>query len=563
MLKKLSIKNIALISDLSIELDKGLLVFSGETGAGKSLIIDSISLMLGLRADKSLITTGEDYASVTAVFEISSNPESLDYLRDIGVDVDDTVIINRKIFASGKNECRVNGFPFTLSMLKGFTSKIMDLHGQFEHQSLLKPSNHIKILDSYNAEKLFDTKQKLQKEYLLWQNILSELKEFSGTDEERAREIDLLTYQIDEIESASVKEGESEELKEKRLKIINAEKVLSSIKSSIDNLDGSTFGDVVASISASISAMSVASGFDDKIAEQQNRLTNLKYELADILDELNSSKEEFVFDSSEADMIEERLDQIKLLHKKYGSTVADIEEYLVGAQNRLKKLTSSTETINNLNKQKKEIEKTLLLTQSELSSKRKEIAAEFEKAVLGELSDLGMSSSHFVVNIDQNTDHIGTNGFDTVEFFISTNIGEPVKPLSKIISGGEMSRFMLALKNITAKLENINTMIFDEIDTGISGKMGKKVAEKLAAISHDFQVICVSHLPQIVAMADSNYLITKSEKGGKTHTFVKTLDDQGKISEVARLAGGESTSDISLSHAKELVDNCNNFKNKI
>lgn len=560
MLQKLTIKNIALIRELSIDLERGLNVLSGETGAGKSLIIDSISLMLGLRADKTLITNGESEASVTAVFEVADDSAALAYLEEVGLERDTTIIVFRKLFASGKNECRVNGTPFSLSMLKQLTSKIIDLHGQFDHQSLLRPALHINILDKFVPEIIERFKISLQKLVLERKNILSSLAEYEGSDEERARAIDLLRFQIDEIEKSNIKEGEEEELKSKRTKIVNQEKIASALTITISDLDAPGFANIGNLLGGAVSQLSSVSSYDLGIEEQLKRLQSLRYEFSDILTEIKDLGSSFDFDESLADSIEERLDEIKLIKKKYGGSIEEISKFLESARTKLEKLETSSEIIKKLGEKLTGIETNIFAEEEKLSKERRRVAKLFENAVLGELSDLGMGGSLFVVNISSDETKISVNGWDDVEFLLSTNVGEPVKPLSKIISGGEMSRFMLGIKNITASLEKIETMIFDEIDTGISGKMGRITAEKLARISRDFQVICVSHLPQIVAMADTNFLIKKSTTSGKTSTSLSRLDEISKIAEVARLAGGEDESVSSKTHATELISSCDRFK---
>lgn len=560
MLRKLTIKNIALIRELSIDLEKGLNVLSGETGAGKSLVIDSISLMLGLRADKTLITAGEEEASVIAVFEVEEDSSALTFLEEIGLERDSTIIVYRKIFSNGKNECRVNGTPFSLSMLKQLTSRIIDLHGQFDHQSLLKPALHINILDKFAPENIDRIKLNLQKLVIERNNILSSLAEYEGSDADRARTIDLLKFQIDEIERANIENGEEEELKIRRAKIVNQEKIAAALTNAIADLDAGGFANIESLLGGAVSQLSNVSSFDSGIEEQLKRLQSLKYEFSDILTEIKDLGSSFDFDEALADSVEERLDEIRLIKKKYGASIEEVSAFLDSAQKKLERLETSDEIIKKLNERLSVVETKIFTEQEKLSIERKRIAKLFESAVLAELSDLGMGGSVFVVNIQRDETKISVNGWDEVEFLLSTNIGEPVKPLSKIISGGEMSRFMLGIKNITASLEKIETMIFDEIDTGISGKMGRITAEKLAAISRDFQVICVSHLPQIVAMADTNFLIKKSTTNGKTSTNVLHIFGEKKIDEVARLAGGEEGSNSSKTHALDLISSCDKFK---
>lgn len=563
MLKNITIKNIALIRSVSIDLERGLNVLSGETGAGKSLIIDSISLLLGLKADKTLISSGEQEASVLAVFEISEDSPVCEYLQDMGIDDPTTIMIFRKINTAGKNECKVNGIPFSLSMLKALSSKLLDLHGQFDHQSLLKPQNHIGILDRYIPDKIVLIKSDLEKLINERLTILDSLKEYAGSDQERAQTIDFLKYAINEIENSNIYEGEESELKDKRSKIINQEKILNHITSAINYIDSNNYSNVENSISSAIGELNSISSLDENINSQLTRLESIKYDFSDIVYEINNIKNSYDFDPSYADEIEDRLEFIRLLKKKYGNSYNEIMDYLEKAKEKLEKLESSDEIINKLNIKKSDIEKSIFDLEDQLSIERQKNAKQFENAVLKELRDLGMGGSTFVVDFKKIDNRISINGYDDVEFLLSTNFGEPVKPLSKIISGGEMSRFMLGIKNITASLEKIDTMIFDEIDTGISGKMGRVTAEKLASISRDYQVICVSHLPQIAAMSDYNYFISKSKLNNRTETSVKQLDYDGKVREVARLSGGDENSNSSIMHAKDLINASDNYKEKI
>ena len=561
MLKSLTIKNIALIRNLTIELSNGLCVLSGETGAGKSLIIDSISLLLGLKADKSLISNGEKEASVLAVFELLVDSPAISYLSELGIEDTTNIMIYRKLQISGKNECRVNGIPFSVSMLKKLSSYLIDLHGQFDHQSLLKTESHIDLLDRYMPQKINEYKINLQKLIAERKSILDSFKEFEGTDREREQTIDFLNYTINEIENSNLYLGEDEELKEKHLKIVNQEKILSHLKDAVSSLDLGTTINVESSLSSAISSISTLCTLDQNISKQYDRLQSLKYEFQDILYELKNIESDYDFDPKVSDAIEDRIEQIRLLKKKYGNSYEEIMLSLKNSKERLEKLEKSKEIIESLNNKLNDVEHRIYELEEKLSKERKTVAKKFESEVLSELKDLGMSNSCFIVNFNKKENYISVNGFDDVEFMLSTNIGEPVKPLSKIISGGEMSRFMLGIKNITARLEKIETMIFDEIDTGISGKMGMITAEKLAKISRNYQVICVSHLPQICAMSDYGYFISKHENNGKTETQVKLLDENLKIAEVARLSGGDEMIESSLIHAKDLVNKCNKFKN--
>lgn len=551
MLRQLFIENIALIDKLELDLNAGLNILSGETGAGKSIIIDSLNFVLGERADKSLIRYGCDNAVVQAVFEEYDNDKVTAYLNDMGIDVEDVLILRRKMTVEGKNECRINGRVTTLSILKGLTELLVDIHGQHEHQSLLKASNHIALLDAIGEKKISKAKDKVADEHKKYVNLKREYRKY-GDLADRERKLDLLSYQIEEIEKANIKDGEEEELLDKRKRIRNMEKILSALEDAKSILEGYDQAGVCANIKNACSILNQISNYDDGVEELVDRLNSAKLEIEDISDSLGGMLDQLNFDARSAEKTEERLEVVRNIIRKYGGTFDAVQEFYNSAKEEADMLANASLTVEKL---EKEIEKTnecLKNRAEELTKLRISTATTFEKAITKELADLGMAGSTFSVQIQttDDVDEIGADGADTIEFLISPNAGEPLKPLAKIISGGEMSRFMLALKNIVAGIDGIGTMVFDEIDTGISGNISAVVAEKMCNISRNRQVIAVTHMPSLAAMADSHYLIAKSTTNGKTLTHITLLDDD--TDEVARLIGGNDYSQYAIPHAKEM-----------
>ncbi len=558
MLKLLHIKNIALISDVNVEFEDGLNILSGETGAGKSIIIDSLNFVLGERADKSLIRFGEDKAVVEAVFENYLTENVKVYLENQGIDAEEVLILRRQMTSQGKNECRINGGLVTLSTLRGLTELLADIHGQHEHQSLLKTEKHLELLDAYAENGVLKTKRNVAELYHTLKSYENELDSF-GRDADRDRRLDLLKYQIDEIEEAELSDSDEEDkLLAERKRFRNAEKITSSLVESHSVLDGYDSRSVVADVNTARQLLLQISDYDDEIGELCDRLESVKIELKDIADTVESLSDANRFDEARLDFIEKRLAKIRNLKKKYGSTLSEIKAFYDDVVSEYDKLSNSEERVAELKTLIENCSEKLQSECEKLSEQRKKAAKKFEKEICGELKDLGMGSSTFAVSFESILPTAA--GADKVEFLISPNVGEPLKELAKIISGGEMSRFMLALKNITARLDGISTMVFDEIDTGISGNIAQVVAEKLYNIAVDRQVIAVTHLPQLASMADLHYLIEKSVSGGKTLTRLIGLKGEDEIKEIARLVGGNSYSDYAVLHATEMKNHADAYK---
>lgn len=567
MIKSLIIDNIALIDHVEIDFEEGLTVLSGETGSGKSIIIDSLSFVLGERADKTLIKYGKDHAEVTAIFEIDVHSNIATKLDEYGYAIDSEFIVSRKMSQGGKNEVRIQGKSTTLAILKDICAELVDIFGQGEHLALLNEKNQLSVLDAFCNFSNVDSD--LKQMFSQLSAINRELRSFGGSDAERARLIDILKYQIDEISSANLNEQEEDELNIMHKRMVNVEKIASALGQAIECLNAEL--GAVSQTSRASDVLRSISNIDEQAAELSARLESASIEIADVnscLENLISSTE---FSPYEVDKMEERLEKIRQVKRKYGGSVTEALKFLSDAESRYENLVNSTERIEELNRQKYNVLTQMYDLSKRKSAERKLTARNLSSSIMKELTDLGMKGTQFVVKFNdepsfEEYSHSPSNdGFDKVEFLMSANIGEPLKPLSKVISGGEMSRFMLAVKNITALAEKIPTMVFDEIDTGISGNMAQKVAEKLANVSSNkisgYQCVVITHLPQIVAMADCNLFIQKYESEGKTHTAVTTLlTNEDKAAEVSRLMGG--VGEHALDVAKELVIWSNNYKRK-
>ncbi len=562
MLSRLKIKNIALIDELEISLGAGLGVLSGETGAGKSIIVDSVNLALGERADRELIRSGQDRAVVEAWFE-DVPKEVLQILADQEIETDgSTVVLSRELSASGKNVCRINGSLVTLAVLKQTSDLLVDIHGQHEHQSLLNEKNHIGMLDSF-GEGIEQAKQKTQQLYREFRAVKKRLLSISGNEGDRERRIDMLRFQIDEIQKAAVRAGEEEELKQRKTLLNAAERIAEALSGAYGYLYDDDANALAMLKDAGLKLQGIED-VDNKFAELSTKADEAYYIVEEIASSISAEISENYFDAGELEDIEQRLSLISSLSRKYGDAAVD-GGYIKKAEQELEDLIGSEELIAELSAEL-EKKKDLLYGQScALSELRRKAADEFSDKMQQQLCELGMTGAVFKVNmldiLPKEECAFTANGIDSVEFYISANRGEPAKPLRRVASGGEVSRIMLALKNIAANEGGIPTMIFDEIDTGISGRMAEVVARKLRNIAQRRQVICVTHLPQIASMADKHFRISKSSNERSTTTDVEELTENGRVGEIARLAGGESS--VSFMHAREMIQKAQEYKSSV
>lgn len=563
MLLELNISNFVLIDKLNIQFTNGFNVLTGETGAGKSIIIGAISLILGGRGNKDSIKYGENKATIEALFNIYSHEHIRNKLNDFGIELeeDDSLLITREIFNNGRSICRINGRVVTLNMLRSIGHNFINIHGQHEHQTLLNSDYHINIIDSLATDNVLNIKQEIQKYYTDFINLKSKLNKFNLSSMEMERTIDLLKFQIEEISDSNLKIDEEELLFKEYKTLSNTDDIiknLDEIRSKTLNSDFNQIG-VIDGIQNLQRLLQNILNYDNNISPLYEIVENIHYQLQDLSTELRIYSDKIEFDPHRLTFIEERLDLINRLKRKYGKTIKEILEYKDKKETELKLIQNKDKEIQKINKNLEHLENQLKILCEELSVKRKKICTQLELDIAKELSELNMKNIQFVVQFDK-YDYFTNNGIDKIEFLISTNIGQPLKPLSKIVSGGEMSRIMLALKTILADIDKIPTLIFDEIDTGISGKTATIVGEKIVDISKNHQILCITHLPQIAVMSDGHFLIEKIIESYEARTCVKKLSSTEKINEIARLQGSLNLTETSIKHAEEILDNAKKYK---
>ncbi len=555
MLLELTIKNIALIESLRVEFAQGFNVLTGETGAGKSIVVDSINLALGSRADKDLIRTGAEKASVQALFDVSRNPKAQDILRELDIDAEDGVIaIRRELSREGRNICRVQDVVVPLQTLKKLTTQLMDIHGQHEHQALMNPAKHLDFLDAFGGEKHRQAREEVARLHAERGKIASELKRLMNDVSEKERLFDMLSFQAQEIAAAKLKPGEEEKLEKKLSVLENSEKIRQGVEAAYTLVyqgDGRS-PSAQEGLLRSAEAMDRIAALDERYGALAGRLRELYYGAQDVGYELQALMDDLDFEPQLLDKIAGRLDAIKRLERKYGATVEEVIAFGQSAESRLNELKRGDESIAALKKQYKEADGRLREACGVLTALRSDSAKQLAAEICKQLKDLGMGKTRFEVRLEPEPKPT-VSGMDKVEFMISPNPGEPMKPLANIASGGEISRVMLALKAISVDAEGVDAMVFDEIDTGVSGRMAQVVGEKMCLIARNRQVLSITHLPQIAALGDAHFLVEKIAGEDRTDTHVRLLDDEGRAHELARLVGGASENESSLSHARNML----------
>ncbi len=565
MLSKLTIKNVALIEHADIEFGEGLNVLSGETGAGKSVILDSVNFVLGAKADRNMIRYGETECMVKAEFSVPETAKAVTVLRDMDIDSDGEVIISRKFTEGGKNAIKVNGNTVTVSMLRQITASLVDVHGQSEHFFLLQESNQLKTLDSVVGQPIFPLKEKLSALLQEKRRIREQIALLGGSEQERGRRLDLLRFQIEEIEGVDLQEGEEEELLSKRNKINNLEKIISSVQTAVSAL--SEERGVLDGLRNASRSLSSISRLDEAYEQACDKLEEIAAEAEDVSATLSDLADELYFDENEASEVEARLDAIRALKRKYGADKAEIDGYYQKINEEYALLADCEGQYALLTEQKSKTDKKIFDVCKQITVLRKKEGEAFCKRVTEELKTLNIASAQFAIAFKEyaegDVEKASGSGLDEICFMFSANAGEPMKSLGKIISGGEMSRFMLAVKTQLSSVNEISTYIFDEIDAGISGKTAKVVGEKLAKIAKNTQIIAVSHLAQIAVMSDDEFLIEKEEKDGKTLTKVKALDEGLQKAEIVRLLGGNDGDEFAFKHAEELLKQAKEYKKSI
>lgn len=554
MLERLVIKNIALIDSADIVFGAGLNILSGETGSGKSVILDSLNFVLGSKADKNMIRYGEAEAYVRGEFTVAPQSAAVKALEELDIESDGEIIITRKYSADGKGNIKINGNTVTAGMLKTVSQHLVDVYGQSEHFALLSEAKQLSVIDGLCGELAADIKNALSILISEKRECLRRLKQLGGDSAERARRLDLLSYQLKEIDAAELRDGEEEELIAKRRIIENTEKIASAVSGSLGAINGD--GGVSDGISAARRLMANVSEYGDDYSSVSDRLDAVLAELQDIADMLSDMADGLEFDEADARRVEDRLDLIRNLKKKYGATVEEILAFRAKAGEEYDLLSDSEAVAEKLTKRLEELDESIFGECVKLTELRKNSAESFCRNVESELKSLNISGARFEVSFDEyeksSANLTSVNGSDKVKFMFSANKGEPLKPLNKVISGGELSRFMLAMKACLKDLNGISTYIFDEIDAGISGITARSVAEKFTDIAKNTQIIAVSHLPQICAAGDKNFLISKAEQNGGTVTSVREIVGDAKIAEIIRLTGGGET-EAARQHAAELI----------
>ena len=547
MLSLLHIENIAVIERSDISFDQGFNVLTGETGAGKSIIIDAISAILGERAYRDMIRTGTNKASVRAVF--TDVPE-LSWFEENGVEYDPETVIQREVHLDGKNVCRVNGSLVSVSILRKLGMQLINIHGQHDSATLFDEANHLSFLDAFAANEAL--RADYGEKYEAVAKLRREIDRMTMDEGEKLRRMETLKYQIKEIEKADLRVGEDEELEERRKLLQNSEKIADGMNDAVENIYGSDDTDGAAGmLAAAERALARISRFSDHISGLHERVADLMYQVQDLAEEVRDARDDLAYSADELEEIEQRLDVIHKLRRKYGVTCVDILGYLEKAKKELDEIEFADDHLEKLKKKLLKAEKTAWDAALALRENRKQTAVSMSERILTELSQLDMPRVQFSCQFTEL--ELTPNGADAVAFYMSANAGEALKPMSKVASGGELARIMLAMKNVLAERDQVNTLIFDEVDTGVSGRAAQKVAEKLRSVAAHKQVLCVTHLPQLAALANTHLLIAKAEREGRTYTTVTPLDIEGRKKELARIIGGTNITETTLKSAEEML----------
>lgn len=547
MLRLLHIENIAVIEQADILFEDGFNVMTGETGAGKSIVIDAISAILGERAYRDMIRTGMNKASVRAVFD---RVPKLDWFSENDIPYEDEITVQREIFLDGKNLCKVNGLPVSVSVLKKLGLQLINIHGQHDSAALFDENYHLSFLDDYacNEQLLEEYGEK----YRAMQSLKHEIEHLSMDEGEKLRRMETLKYQIDEISRAELTIGEDEALESKRKLAQNAEKLADGLQDAALGLDGDDDTEGAAAMLAQAErALSKIARYDESLSQIHDLVADLMYQAQDAAEQVKDKIYSLSYSADELERIEERLDTIHRLRRKYGATCEDILAYLERAKKELDEIEFADERMAQLQRKLQKAEQEACAMAQRLREARKQASVTLTERVLKELSDLDMKKVQFACQFTET--ELSQNGADAVAFYMSANLGEALKPLNKVASGGELARIMLAMKNVLAERDHVPTLIFDEVDTGVSGRAAQHVAEKLRAVSKNKQVLCVTHLPQLAALADTHFLIEKSEHDGRTFTAVTPLDFEGRKRELARIIGGSSITETTLQSAAEML----------
>lgn len=553
MLVSLYVKNLALIDETEVYFGNGLNILTGETGAGKSIIIGSVSLALGAKAEKEMIRDGADYALVELVFQVEKEEQRLEIeALELPIEEDGTVILQRRIMP-GKSVCKVGGETVSVKQVKTLAELLIDIHGQHEHQSLLKAEKQLEILDDYAKEELYGQKERLKECYGQYRDVVKQLSETDTDEETRKRESSLAAFELQEIEEASLVAGEDETLEKSYKKLVNGQKIQEAVTIA-HQMSGYENGGAGDAIGRALKEMRAVSSYDETLQEFERQLLDID----SLLNDYNRAAADYLsnleFDEALFVQVEKRLDQINRLKSKYGDTIDEILVYQENLRKKLEQYQNYDAYRLTLQQKEKTLKKEVLQICEKISKIRKKNAQNLAQSMKKALLDLNFLDVAFEIKVDSDENKISANGYDQLAFMISTNPGEALKPLSQVASGGELSRIMLALKTVLADKDEIETLIFDEIDTGISGKTAWKVSEKMGILGKKHQLICITHLPQIAAMADTHFLIEKSVKDERSATQIRKLQDKESVEELARMLGGASITENVLNNAREMKE---------
>ncbi|HET7627490.1 MAG TPA: DNA repair protein RecN [Bacillales bacterium] len=561
MLGELSIRHFGIIESVDLSFDKGMTVITGETGAGKSMIIDAIGLLIGGRGSAEFVRHGAEKAEIEGLFYIDNGHPCREELASLGLETDDEMIVlRREISKAGKSVCRINGKMVTLAALKQTGKKLIDIHGQHEHQDLLQSERHLSLLDNFGGTKVDETSEKYRERFESYVELRKRWKQLHENEKEAAQRIDLIRFQVEEIDEAALVPNEDEQLEEERAVLANYERVFAALKKSYESLNGEQRG--LEWVGEAMQSLSQIANVNDDYRQMHERLADHYYLLEEMTFSIRDTFESLAYDPERLNELESRLHDLQKLKKKYGDSVNDILAYRRQAAAELDQLTNRDRQVEETKAALASIKEQLRVDAKRLTEARKETANRLIEAITNELAELQMAKTRFDVQFSERSD-FARDGLDDVEFLISTNPGEPLKPLARVASGGELSRIMLALKSIFSKGEGITSIIFDEVDTGVSGRAAQAMAEKIHRLSAHSQVFCITHLPQVAAMADTHLFITKKESRDRTITSVESLNTEQQIDEIGRMISGAEMTELTKQHAKELLDLAGRLKSTV
>ncbi|MGG3574829.1 DNA repair protein RecN [Bacillus gobiensis] len=572
MLAELSVKNFAIIEELTISFEKGLTVLTGETGAGKSIIIDSISLLVGGRGSAEFVRFGEDKSELEGLFLLEEDHPAFIACRKFGIDASDgMIILRRDIYQSGKSVCRINGKLVTISILRELGRLLLDIHGQHDNQMLMEEENHLYVLDEFAGKPLKEALKEYQSGYEKYTALRKKLSELSENEQELAHRLDLIQFQLDEIESANLTPGEDQQLSEEKEKISNFEQIFEGVQNAYHALRNEQGGlDWVGMASSQLEGIS---DINDQLKTLSENISNSYYLLEESTFQMRNLLDEMEYDPARLDTIEARLNEIKQLKRKYGSTIEEIQSYSAKIEEEIDSIENRDSRLLALQSELESLSKDIVLEAKNVSDIRKKSAKKLAKQIHKELKELYMEKTVFETEFTLKSANdeaqpkvngvpvqLSKYGYDDIRFLLSTNTGEPLKSLSKVASGGELSRIMLAMKRILSNHQGVTSIIFDEVDTGVSGRVAQAIAEKIQKVSIGSQVLCITHLPQVAAMADTHLFISKKSRAGRTTTMVAPLSHDEKIAEIGRMIAGVEVTDLTKQHAKELLHQANHVK---